>query len=104
MKKRKKVRQRKELFYGLSTDESNYCSGYVLIEANLEGEIEHTIKNITHVIGFLGDNKGQVIPLRPAEVNRILGKVDEMAEQSEAASVPYYVGESVKVNDGPFNG
>ena len=84
--------------------ERNFFPGYVLIEANLEGEIEHTIKNITHVIGFLCDNKGKVIPLRPAEVNRILGKVDEMAEQSEAASVPYYVGESVKVNDGPFNG
>lgn len=84
--------------------ERNYFPGYVLVEAVLEGEIEHTIKNITHVIGFLGDNKGNTIPLRPAEVNRILGKVDEMTEQSEVGNMPYYVGESVKVNDGPFNG
>jgi transcriptional antiterminator NusG len=42
--------------------------------------------------------------MRAAEVNRILGKVDEMAEQGEAMNVPYYVGENVKVMDGPFNG
>jgi len=69
-----------------------------------DGEIEHAIKNVNSVIGFLGDKAGNAIPLRPAEVNRILGKVDEMAEQGESISVPYYVGETVKVNDGPFNG
>jgi transcriptional antiterminator NusG len=84
--------------------ERNYYPGYVLIEAALDGEIEHAIKNVNSVIGFLGDKAGNAIPLRPAEVNRILGKVDEMAEQGESISVPYYVGETVKVNDGPFNG
>ena len=84
--------------------ERNYYPGYVLIEADLRGETSHIIKNVNSVIGFLGDNQGNPIPLRPAEVNRILGKVDEMAEQAEVISVPYYVGESVKVNDGPFNG
>ena len=73
--------------------ERNYYPGYVLIEAALDGEIEHIIKNVTSVIGFLGDNSGNAIPLRPAEVNRILGKVDEMAEQGESINVPYYVGE-----------
>ena len=42
------------------------------------------IKNVNSVIGFLGDNSGNAVPLRPAEVNRILGKVDEMAEQGES--------------------
>ncbi len=84
--------------------ERNYFPGYVLMEAALDGELEHIIKNINSVIGFLGDKAGNAIPLRPAEVNRILGKVDEMAEQGESMNVPYYVGETVKVNDGPFNG
>lgn len=84
--------------------ERNYYPGYVLLEAALDGELEHIIKNINSVIGFLGDKSGNAIPLRPAEVNRILGKVDEMAEQSEVINVPYFVGESVKVTDGPFNG
>jgi transcriptional antiterminator NusG len=84
--------------------ERNFYPGYVLIEANLDGELEHVIKNINSVIGFLGDKQGNAVPLRPAEVNRILGKVDEMAQQGEVMNVPYYVGENVKVMDGPFNG
>jgi transcriptional antiterminator NusG len=84
--------------------ERNYYPGYVLIEVALDSEVEHLIKNINSVIGFLGDKEGNAIPLRPAEVNRILGKVDEMSEQAESINVPYYVGESVKVTDGPFNG
>ncbi len=84
--------------------ERNYFPGYVMMEAALDGELEHIIKNINSVIGFLGDKAGNAIPLRQAEVNRILGKVDEMAAQGETVAVPYYVGENVKVMDGPFNG
>ncbi len=84
--------------------ERNYFPGYVLIEAQIDGELEHIIKNVNSVIGFLGDNRGKPIPLRPSEVNRILGKVDELADQGEAMNVNYYVGEPVKVMDGPFNG
>ncbi len=84
--------------------ERNFYPGYVLIEAALDGELEHVIKGINSVIGFLGDKGGNAVPMRATEVNRILGKVDEMAEQGESMNVPYYVGENVKVMDGPFNG
>jgi transcriptional antiterminator NusG len=84
--------------------ERNYLPGYVLIEAALVGEVPHTIRNLPNVIGFLGAEKGgDPVPLRLAEVNRILGKVDELAEQGEEVSVPFVVGEAVKVTDGPFN-
>ena len=56
-------------------------------------------------MGFLGDAKDSLygaIPLRPAEVSRILGRVDELVESEEENEVPYFVGESVKVIDGPF--
>jgi transcriptional antiterminator NusG len=82
--------------------ERNYFPGYVLIEAVLTGEIPHIVKNIPNVIGFLG-TKGEADALRPSEVNRILGKVDELAEQGEEVNIPYLVGESVTVIDGPFN-
>lgn len=82
--------------------ERNYLPGYVLIEALLTGEIPHMIKSVPGVLGFLG-SKGEPVPLRPAEVNRILGKVDELTEQGEEASVPFIVGETVTVIDGPFN-
>jgi transcriptional antiterminator NusG len=81
-----------------------FYPGYVLIEAVLVGEVPHTIKDIPNVIGFLGDPKtNDPIPLRQSEVNRILGKVDELAESEEELNVPFFVGETVKVIDGPFN-
>ena len=51
-----------------------------MIKANLTGELPHIIKSVTNVIGFLGETKGgEPIPLRTSEVNRMLGKVDELA-------------------------
>ena len=81
-----------------------FYPGYVLIEAVLAGEVPNILKDIPNVIGFLGDPKtGEPIPLRQSEVNRILGRVDELASSDEELNVPYFVGETVKVIDGPFN-
>jgi transcriptional antiterminator NusG len=82
--------------------ERNYFPGYVLIEAALVGEIPHTIKSVPGVLGFLG-SRLEPTPLRASEVNRILGKVDELASKEEEMNIPYIVGETVKVVDGPFN-
>lgn len=82
--------------------ERNYFPGYVLIEASLVGEIPHIIKSIPNVIGFLG-TRGEPDSMRESEVKRILGKVDELAEQGEEVNVPFIVGETVTVIDGPFN-
>jgi transcriptional antiterminator NusG len=77
----------------------------VLIEATLVGEVAHTLRNVPNVIGFLGDTKGgDPVPMRQNEVNRILGRVDELAETDEELNIPFVVGETVKVIDGPFNG
>ena len=62
------------------------------------------MRDIPNVIGFLGTERGgSPVPIRQAEVNRILGKVDELAESDEELNVPFFVGEAVKVIDGPFN-
>jgi len=82
--------------------ERNYFPGYVLIEAILTGEIPHIIKHIPGVLGFLG-SKGEPVPMRAAEVNRILGKVDELSEREEELNAPFIIGETVTVIDGPFN-
>jgi len=82
--------------------ERAYLPGYVIIEAALVGEVVHFLKNVNYVIGFLGGNKP--VPLRTSEVNRILGKVDELQEQLVEFDVQYIVGETVKVTFGPFNG
>lgn len=83
--------------------ERSYLPGYVLLEASLTGEIPHIIQNIPGVINFLGPKGEAPAPLRPSEVNRILGKVDELADTEEMLNIPYVVGETVKVIDGPFN-
>ena len=72
--------------------ERAYLPGYVLVEAALVGEV-----------GVLGGSDTPV-PLRPAEVNRILGTVDELQEQQEDLDIQFYVGESVKITFGPFSG
>ena len=82
-----------------------YFPGYIMVEANLSGEVPHVIKSVTGVIGFLGETKGgEPVPLRKSEINRMLGKVDELAVQNDNVAIPYVVGETVKVVDGPFNG
>lgn len=82
-----------------------YFPGYVIIQANLSGEIPHIIKSIPGVIGMLGETKGgDPVPLRTSEINRMLGKVDELAVANENVVIPFVVGESVKVIDGAFNG
>ena len=84
--------------------EKNFFPGYILVEANLVGEVPHILKNVTNVLGFLGATKGGVpVPMRQSEINRILGKVDDMALADEQVNIPFVVGENVKVIDGPFN-
>ncbi|MFR9628092.1 MAG: transcription termination/antitermination protein NusG [Rikenellaceae bacterium] len=90
-----------------SKDKVSY-PGYVLIEAAFTGHIPTIIRNIPNVLGFLGDTKEdsrqmKATPLRADEVARILGRVDEMLVQEEENETPFFVGETVKVTDGPFS-
>jgi len=90
--------------------ERNFFPGYVLVFADLtHGEAAHIITSIPGVIGFLGASEAgtttkKPVPLRQSEVNRILGKVDQVDEREEKLETPFIVGELVKVMDGPFNG
>lgn len=103
--------------------EKNLFPGYILVEADLAGEVSHILTSTPGVIGFLQANNEEVevtkveggkvkktkvivkkpVPINQAEVNRILGKVDELSETEEEMKIPFVVGESVKVIDGPFN-
>ena len=86
--------------------ERNHLPGYVLVECELDGEIQAQLRNIPNVLGFLGETKSSTVPapLRPNEVSRLLGTVDELAEIPEETIIPYEIGENVKVIDGPFSG
>src|SRR3982750_3846199 len=90
--------------------ERNFYPGYVMIEVvdgKLTDEIVQHLSNITNVMHFLTDgkgSKGNIISLRRAEVNKMLGKVDEMADAGGMTmSEPFIIGETIKIIDGPFN-
>lgn len=91
--------------------------GYVLIQAELSGELEYIIRNlIPGMSGFLTENRrvpGEgakstieriPVPLRDEEIQRILGNQDENADNPAETEVNYEIGESVKITDGPFSG
>jgi transcription termination/antitermination protein NusG len=87
-----------------------FFPGYVLIECHLTGELQHVIRDVPNVSGFLsekvvsGKTDRQPVPLRTSEVNRILGRVDDLLDKEEENITPFLVGEAVKIIDGPFNG
>ena len=82
--------------------ERAYLPGYVLIEAELTGEVIHQLKSINYVAGFLPSTANPQ-PLRDAEGKRILGTMDELEEAGEEMEMKFYVGENVKVISGPFS-
>ncbi|MCR4765442.1 MAG: transcription termination/antitermination protein NusG [Bacteroidaceae bacterium] len=83
--------------------ERSYLPGYVLVEAALVGEVRYHLRNTPNVLGFLGGMDSPT-PLRDSEVKRILGKVDEMQDGGDDIAIPYIIGDTVKVNYGPFSG
>ncbi|MBQ7041909.1 MAG: transcription termination/antitermination factor NusG [Muribaculaceae bacterium] len=86
--------------------EKNLYSGYVFVEANLQGEVMHELRNTTNVIDFLKGKGKDAKPeaLRESEVKRMLGTADEFIDLTDEGVNDYMVGETVKVNYGPFNG
>jgi transcriptional antiterminator NusG len=85
--------------------ERNYFPGYIFVEALMIGDVASILLNVPGVLGFVGCKRkiDPPIALRPAEVSRMLGKVDELLEQDESFAPPFIVGEEIKVIDGPFN-
>jgi transcriptional antiterminator NusG len=102
--------------------EKNLFPGYIMVEADLAGEVSHILTSTPGVIGFLQANNEEIevtkveggkvkktkvivkkpVPMSQSEVNRILGKVDEAAAIEEYASISFIKGETVRVIDGPF--
>lgn len=90
--------------------ERNFYPGYIMIEVvdgKLTDDMIQHLSNITNVMHFLTDgkgSKGNIISLRKSEVNKMLGKVDEMSDAGGMTmSEPFIVGETIKIIDGPFN-
>jgi len=76
--------------------------GYIFVEAKLEGEVIHIIRNIPNVLDFISEKGGKPIPMLDSEVKRILKTVDQSIGSTEASEEVFIIGETVKIIDGPF--
>ncbi len=85
------------------TKEKTLFPGYMYVEAHLTGEVPHLIKSIPGVLGFLSGVKGgDPEPITQAEINRLLGKMDDLALEEGHIHNPFKAGDAVKIIDGLF--
>jgi len=75
--------------------------GYVLVEMVMTQETLHQINSIQGVIKFVGHERLPQ-PLRPEEVNRLLGIADEVEETAPKEEIPFLIGQAVAITEGPF--
>ena len=76
--------------------------GYVFIQANLVGDVAHTLRFMPNCLGFLG-GLDEPSPVPQSDINRMLGAAEEV-ELANDVNIPFEVDEMVKVTDGPFSG
>lgn len=89
-----------------TTTTRKFYPGYVLINIQLYDEKKNLIEKSWYfiqqtsgIIGFIGGDRP--VPLRKDEVNSILNQIEEKQEKV-APKVSFALGETVKINDGPF--
>jgi len=83
------------------TKVKNFLPGYILIHAKLDNYVRDLINNMTGV-QFVG-TKNEPIPLKPHEVERILGRMEERRDIA-TIEASFEVGDPVRIVDGPFTG
>lgn len=76
--------------------------GYVLIETTMSQEAQHLVNSVQGIIKFVGTGKAPQ-PLRPDEVNRLLGVTEESAESAPKEEIPFLIGQAVEITEGPFS-
>lgn len=79
----------------------NFFPGYILLNADLDNKVKDFIVNSPSIMGFLG-NQNKPVPLLPAEVKRIVGRITQN-EDTEKTDTIFRAGDFIKIIDGPFN-
>ena len=85
------------------TKEKTLYPGYIFLNGAIDPELQHVIKGLPSVIGFISEDDGTPVPLRPEEVDRMLGQATEAEEAGAQLEIPYKSGDPIKVVDGPFS-
>ena len=81
------------------TYKRKFYPGYVMVRMTMNKYSEFMVQNIDKVTGFVG-GKGRPAPMSRSEVEHIFERMDK----GPVIGVNYEVGETVSVNEGPFNG
>jgi transcriptional antiterminator NusG len=83
------------------TVERKIFPGYVLVEMLMTQETLHQVNGIQGVIKFVGHERLPQ-PLRPEEVNRLLGIADDVEDSAPKEEIPFLIGQAVAITEGPF--
>ena len=76
--------------------------GYVLIETTMSQEAQHLVNSVQGIIKFVGTGRIPQ-PLRPEEVNRLLGVTEDATESAPKEEIPFLIGQAVEITEGPFS-
>ncbi len=76
--------------------------GYVFVQLDLDQEMIMDIRSMSNVSGFPPMNQGQPKPLTDTEIGRLKGQAEDSGK-AKVVRVPYSVGQTVRVTEGPFN-
>ena len=82
--------------------ERKFFPGYMLVQMEMNDDTWHLVRKTSNVMGFIGGSKNKPVPLTERELNNIVNRVDEAVERPKFKTV-FESGETVRINDGPFN-
>lgn len=75
---------------------------YLMIEMDLTDEVWNVVSTTPGVTSFLGTRR-KPQPMRESEANRLIARIEGDKRQGPVV-IPYRLGETVKIVDGPFSG
>ena len=82
--------------------ERKFFPGYMLVQMEMDDNTWHLVRKTPNVMGFIGGSKNRPHPLTDKEFDKITNRVDEAVE-SPKFKTAFESGETVRINDGPFN-
>ena len=82
--------------------ERKFFPGYMLVQMEMNDDTWHLVRITPNVMGFMGGTRNKPAPLSEDELRRITNRVERATEQPVFKTV-FESGETVRINDGPFN-
>ena len=82
--------------------ERKFFPGYMLVQMEMNDDTWHLVRKTPNVMGFMGGTRNKPAPLSEDELNRITNRVERTTEQPVFKTI-FESGETVRINDGPFN-